>query len=100
MTEEAMDDRGDLRAIPRAPVTWTESNGEVLLLDSETEEVFGLDHVGAAAFLRLAAGQPLSAVIAELQREYEVPTAVLTADLRALVEGLRQRNLVDLRLEP
>ena len=75
-------------------VSWIESNGEIILVDGNQEEVMGLDNVGRDAFLRLVKKEPLSRVIDDLLLEYEVERDVLEQDLLGLLHSLCERNVI------
>lgn len=81
-------------------VRWSESNGEVLFFDEEREQIFGLDYVGADAFLRLARREPLAKIIDDLLREYAVERTVLERDLTQLLNGLRDRGIIRIERPP
>jgi hypothetical protein len=97
ITEANMTTTGDLRIVVPEFVTWSISNGEVLLFHRDKEEICGLDEVAADAFVRLVADQRLSQVVAELRMIYAVDEAVLLRDLSALLESLLGRGLVEIR---
>jgi hypothetical protein len=75
-------------------VKWSESNGEILFFDEEREQIFGLDYVGADAFLRLAQREPLAKIIDDLLREYAVERSVLERDLTQLLNALRDQGII------
>jgi Coenzyme PQQ synthesis protein D (PqqD) len=77
-------------------VKWSESNGEILFFDGEREQIFGLDYVGADAFLRLARREPLAKVIDDLLREYAVERSVLERDLTQLLNALRDQGIIQI----
>lgn len=81
-------------------VKWGESNGEILFFDAEREQIFGLDYVGADAFLRLARREPLAKVIDDLLREYTVERSVLERDLTQLLNALRDQGIIQIEWPP
>jgi hypothetical protein len=81
-------------------VKWSESNGEILFFDEEREQIFGLDYVGADAFLHLARREPLAKVIDDLLREYEVERSVLERDLTQLLNALRDQGIIQIERPP
>jgi hypothetical protein len=81
-------------------VKWSESNGELLFFDGEREQIFGLDYVGADAFLRLARREPLAKVIDDLLREYAVERSVLERDLTQLLNALRDQGIIQIERPP
>lgn len=75
-------------------IRWTESNGEVILVNEEKEDVIGLDQVGANAFLRFMQQESFGNVVDALLREYEVEHAVLEQDLIQLLHTLCERKFI------
>ncbi len=87
--------------ISTAPqVHWTESNGEVILVNGENEEVIGLDRVGAEAFLLLIEKKNLVEVINELLLEYEVDPEIIEQDLTCLLSALYERKFIVINPSP
>jgi hypothetical protein len=81
-------------------VKWSESNGETLFFDEEREQIFGLDYVGADAFLRLTRREPMAKVIDDLLREYAVERSVLEHDLTQLLNGLSDQGIIRIERSP
>ncbi len=75
-------------------VSWTSSNGEVLVFNARTEEISGLDAVAADAFTLLVAHGRLSDAIDALRRVYAVDVETLQRDVASLVHQLEARGLV------
>ncbi|HWU05305.1 MAG TPA: PqqD family protein [Streptomyces sp.] len=70
-----------------------EVSGEMVLLDLQREEYYGLDRVGADMVIRLTQ-QPRDQAVAALCQVYEVAPDVLTADLERLVDQLLDAGLL------
>jgi len=70
------------------------AGSEMVLLDLDSEEFFGLDGVGARVFELLEEPQRFDDVLGTLLREYDVDRETLTADVNALVADLVARKLV------
>jgi hypothetical protein len=70
------------------------AGSEMVLLDLDSEEFFGLDGVGARVFELLEEPRSFDDVITTLLREYDVDPETLTADVTALVSDLVARKLV------
>ena len=73
-----------------------EVDGEMILLDSETEEYFSLNEIGSFFYELLVEKEDLSAVLEELQKSFEVPKEQLQKDLFSFVEALEERKLLKL----
>ena len=77
-----------------AGVRVREFDGELILLDLERGDYFGLDEVGARAWAELARGKSVRQVAAQLSGEYSVDETRVLADIRSLVGTLLERGLV------
>jgi hypothetical protein len=75
-----------------------EVSGEMVLLDLQNEQYYGLDRVGADMVVRLTR-QPKDDAIAALCRDYEADAGVLRRDLDALVDKLMGAGLL-VRITP
>lgn len=93
-------DPADLReprfAIPKQ-VYMRPVDGQMVLLNLESEEYFGLDEVGSNIVGKLIAMAPDHA-LAQLEDDYEVAPETLRQDVEALVKSLVDAGLlVDLK---
>lgn len=71
---------------------------EMVLLDLETGQYFGLDTVGARVWELLEQEpQTIAAICATVYAEYEAPISQIEADLSALAGQLAEKKLVVLR---
>jgi len=80
-------------AIP-AHVLSRQVDGEMVLLDLDSERYFGLNEVGTDIITRLT-DQPFGSALAELIRDYEVDPKVLRRDLDDLVKTLLHARLLE-----
>lgn len=71
-----------------------ELNGEVVLLDMDTETYYSLNSVGSRVWQLLARSEDIAAVMQQLLRVYQVDEAALYQDVAALVEELVQEGLL------
>ncbi|NOR55616.1 MAG: PqqD family peptide modification chaperone [Sulfurovum sp.] len=71
-----------------------EVDGEMVLLDMESENYFGLDEVGTSIWQAMQDDADLDKVFAALLEQYEVPEAVLKSDLLNFVDRLQESGLV------
>jgi hypothetical protein len=71
-----------------------EFDGEIVVVDLEHGHYFGLNAVGARAWLAFASGQSVGQVASSLLSEYEVDRATLVDDLSRLVRELADHGLV------
>ena len=79
-------------AIP-SQVLYREVDGQMVLLNLETEQYFGLNEVGAHIVTRLIE-QPFDDALASLTNEFEVDRSVLHRDVERLVGDLVQAGLL------
>jgi Coenzyme PQQ synthesis protein D (PqqD) len=80
-------------AIP-ANVLHRQVDGQMVLLDLDSERYFGLNEVGADIVTRLTQ-QPFASALAELTRDYEVDPAVLHRDVADLLDALMKARLLE-----
>ena len=80
-------------AIP-AHVLHRQVEGQMVLLDLDREQYFGLDEVGADIISRLTTYAPEAALSALLE-EYDVDPEVLRRDAQGLVEQLLEAGLLE-----
>jgi hypothetical protein len=67
---------------------------EVVLLNLDSEQYYGLDEVGARFFELIEDGTPFGAAIETLLAEYQVERGTLVADLASVVGDLQRNGLV------
>jgi hypothetical protein len=72
-----------------------EIDDEMVLLDMNSENYFGLDEVGTSIWLAIQENGNLQSVLERLLTEYEVEEEVLKKDLWEFVEKLRESGLVE-----
>ena len=75
-------------------VTFSEVDGEMVLLNLESGKYYGLDEVGARSFALMAEHSNIQAAFQALLAEYEVESHRLEIDLIALVEDLEKHGLL------
>lgn len=71
-----------------------EVDGEMVLLDMESENYFGLDEVGTSIWQAMQENADLEKVFAALLEQYEVSQEVLKSDLLAFIQRLEESGLV------
>ncbi len=71
-----------------------EVDGEMVLLDMESENYFGLDEVGTSIWQAMQEKETLQEVLALLLEQYEVEAEVLENDLSSFVAKLIESGLV------
>lgn len=74
-----------------------EVDGEMVLLDMESENYFGLDEVGTAIWQAMQEKETLQEVLEALLEQYEVEAEVLERDLSDFVEKLLECGLVEVK---
>jgi hypothetical protein len=77
-------------------VLFQEVAGEIVLLDLESENYFGLDAVGARIWTLLQTGSKVGEVVDALLQEFDVDRATLEADVADLLERLAEVELIKL----
>ena len=81
---------------PNANTLHRELGGEGVLLQLDSGEYFGLDEVGERIWALMMEDGDLSRVESCLIEEFEVEPSRLAADLKAFVDELAERRLIDL----
>ena len=71
-----------------------EVDGEMVLLDMESENYFGLDEVGTAIWQAMQEKETLKEVLDVLLEQYEVETEMLEHDLSDFIAKLVESGLV------
>ena len=71
-----------------------EVDGEMVLLDMESENYFGLDEVGTSIWLAMQDKETLKEVFEVLLEQYEVEADMLENDLSDFVGKLEESGLV------
>lgn len=71
-------------------------DGELVVLDLDGGEYFGLDAVGALVWRGLSEGLTLGAVADRVVERYEVDAARALADVSALADELASKGLITL----
>ena len=72
-----------------------EVDGEMVLLDMNSENYFGLDEVGTAIWQAMQEKKILKEVFITLMEQYDVESDVLEKDLLGFVEKLQESGLVE-----
>ena len=71
-----------------------EVDGEMVILDMESENYFGLDEVGTSIWQAMQEKEILQEVFEVLMEQYEVEEEVLQKDLSDFVDKLFENGLV------
>lgn len=71
-----------------------EVDGEMVLLDMESENYFGLDEVGTSIWQEMQEKETLKDVLDALLEQYEVESDMLENDLSNFVDKLVESGLV------
>jgi hypothetical protein len=92
----------EVRSTFRSPddVAFNVSEGSLFLCDLRTEQVYGLEGVGADVWRALAAYGDLDATVAYLLDRYDVDEARLRSDLSVFLEMLLAKGLLERVDEP
>jgi hypothetical protein len=78
-------------------VLWNEVEGELILLDLNTEKYFGLDETGATFWMALNRAPTIEEAYHELSATYQVEPEQLRADLKDLLQELVDRGLLEIQ---
>ncbi len=70
-------------------------DGELVVFDPESAKVHQLDPVGAVIWQLLDGEATLAELIADLAEGFGVPEAQVRADVAALLDSLREHDLLD-----
>lgn len=84
-----------IRRITASPsVIFTQLNGEVVLLDFDTEAYFSLNEVGTDMWNALTTTASVDEALRVLAEQYEVDYVTLKRDLDHLINLLREAKLI------
>lgn len=72
-----------------------EVDGEMVLLDMNSENYFGLDAVGTDIWQAIQEKETLQEVLETLLEQYDVEEDLLKKDLLAFVEKLKESELIE-----
>ncbi len=78
----------------RRDVVATELDGELILLDPGSGDVFGLREVGLVIWQKLDAPMRFDALVLELQTEFEIDAAQCRADVAGFLGELLEAGFV------
>lgn len=95
MSGDVTTKKGPSFGIP-ASVLYREVDQQMVLLNLESEQYYGLDQVGAHILGRIIE-DPFEDALAALEREYEVDREVLHRDVENLVAALIAAGLLERR---
>ena len=82
------------RVTPSSSVIFTELNGEVVLLNFDTEAYFSLNEVGTDMWNALTTTETVDDAMRVLADQYAVDYVILRRDLDHLIRMLREANLI------
>lgn len=85
-----------MRVSKPAQVITRPLDGELVLLNLDTETYFGLDEVGTRMWEVVSSSPSVEAALEQLVTEYDTDEATLRHDLQALLSQLVESGLVDL----
>ena len=72
-----------------------EVDGEMVLLDMNSENYFGLDAVGTDIWQAMQKHESLEKVLEVMLEQYDVEEEVLKSDLLAFVQRLKESGLIE-----
>jgi hypothetical protein len=71
-----------------------EIEGEVVALDLKTSSYIGINQTGGTLWPLLQEGTDEGTLVRRLIEEFDVPEPVAQRDVKAFIEGLRERGLL------
>ncbi len=77
-------------------VLWNEVEGELVLLNLNTEQYFGLDETGTATWKAVTRLPTIEDAYQELLATYEVEPEQLRGDLKNLLQELTDQKLLEI----
>lgn len=84
----------DLKLMPAEEALFQDVNGEIVILDLNSEEYFGLNELGSRIWKLLEEEKSVQEVIDQLEQEYDAPGKVITQDLNTLLDTLLEKQLL------
>jgi hypothetical protein len=84
------------RSVRPAPhVHATVVDGEAVLLDTRTEEFFGLNELATSIWANLMDGKTIQETLSSLEVEYEAETEELRSDLTQFVRTMVEMQIIE-----
>ena len=80
--------------IPSTSVICQELDGEMVILDLQQEQYFGLNDVGTRMWQLMSEGQSTDEIVILLLKEFDTDEQTLRRDLRGLIQQLTDAKLV------
>ena len=87
-------DRMNERVVVPERLEWTNTEGEMVLLDIEQGQFYGLDEIGSRIWEGIVAQKTIGEIVAVLMKEYDVEPECLQQDVLVLIDSLAQKHLV------
>ncbi|MEO5374481.1 MAG: PqqD family protein [Alphaproteobacteria bacterium] len=84
----------DSRIRPNADLLSTEVDGEVVMMSVKHGVYYGLDPIASDVWRRLARSPTLGDLTRGLVEAYEGDPAVIESDVRALLETMREKDMI------
>ena len=80
-------------------VTAAELDGELVLLNVNTGQYFGLNEVGAVIFQKLNSQKSYSELLGNLLKEFDVKEKILINELNSFLEEMIKNDLIEVGAE-
>ena len=77
-----------------------ELDGEAVLLDTKTQNYFGLDVVGTRIWQALSSATSIQDAFQQLEKEYEVTAEQLQSDIEAFISKLLSKEMIIIEKNP
>ena len=82
-------------AVPEG-ILFQDVGGEIVLLNIETGEYYGLNEVGSRIWTLFQEGQPVSQVLTTLLSEYDVFEEGLRSDVKQFLLQLQSKHIIEI----
>ena len=77
-------------------VLFQEIGGEVVLLDIESGEYYGLNEVGSRIWTLIQDGRTASGILSTMLKEYDVSENLLASDIKQFLLDLQAKRIIHL----
>jgi hypothetical protein len=75
-------------------VEWTDTDGEIVILDVKNGLFFGLDQLSGDIWKHIANRKTVPEIVDSIVAEYEVSLETVQEDVNAFVSTLREKQLI------
>lgn len=80
---------------PASHLTWTEREGETVVVDSQEGKIYRFNGVGAAVWSLLQSSKDEIQMASEIAASFEAPLHKIQKDISAFLSQLRSQDLIE-----